>query len=97
MDEKILKDLTKHGDDAIFEAFEQHGYSKAWLMDPRNTERVTVCELEVENGIVKTFFVDEVALFNMYQHMEIEVDPVLGPIGSKMVFSVVSCLRDKEK
>lgn len=86
--DELIDAIHSEFEKRMIEGFECHGYSKAWLCDPRNTERVVMTDLMTEDGVIKSFSVDGKEIFKIAQCMETDVDPVLGPCVSKMVLKI---------
>lgn len=73
---QILREFRRRHDEFMFEAFAKHGYSKEWVMNPKNYERVKVTEASSTGSInqQRTYSVDDLALFTVTSSMEFDFD-----------------------
>lgn len=73
---QILGEFRRRHDVYMFEAFEKHGYSKEWIMNPENFKRVKVTEASSVGSTnqQRIYSVDDLALFTVTSSLEFDFE-----------------------
>ena len=66
---KMLNEMAKKKDEMLFAAFEEHGYSREWIMNPDNGGRIMVYG-NANDPDVTIWVVDDKPLFELVEKIE---------------------------
>lgn len=84
---RMSVEIAKRVDQTFFDIAKLYGYSKEWLLDPANSNRIRVYEeVNVPGGSKRVIYIDDGALFEVFNYMDFESSKI--EVGYKLLKEV---------
>ena len=80
-------EIAKRVDKAFFDTAKLYGYSKKWLLDPANSNRIIVREVAVPGASKRVIYIDDEALFEVFNYMDFKNLKI--EVGYKLLKEVI--------